>query len=154
MGGSGKRRGQKRRGVVYSSIQGKEEFQKGSWAMWNNTQKCLINTVGAKPAFPQLFPVYAARIPTARTWISLILDFLWFPEPALSIDMEGWKCQGIKAYHFPSNSRQLVVGGSWYTTTSATLPLEQCNSEIQILHCFPGFTGTGLSSGCASQWLV
>ena len=153
MGGSGKRRGQKRRRVVYSSIQGKEEFQKGSWSMWNNTEKCLINAVGAKPAFPQLFPVYAARFPTARTCISLILDFLWFLEPALSIDMEGWKCQGIKAYHFPSNSCHLMVGRSW-CTISATLPFEQCNSDIQILHHFPEFPGTGLSSGCTPQWLV
>jgi len=92
--------------------------------------------------------VYTARFPTARTCISLILDFLWFPEPDPSIDMEGWKYQGIKAYHFPSNSHQLMVAGSWCTTISATLPLEQCNSEIQILHHFPEFPGTGFSSGC------
>ena len=85
--------------------------------------------------------MYAARFPTARTSISLILVFLWFLEPALSIDLEGWKCQGIKAYHFPSNSHQLMVAGSWCTTISATLPLEQCNSEIQILHYFPEFPG-------------
>ena len=76
--------------------------------MWNNKQKCLINAVGAKPAFPQLLPVYAARFPTARTSISLILVFLWFLETALSIDMEGWKCQGIKTYHFP----QIAI--SWW----------------------------------------
>ena len=145
---------QKRSGVVYSSIQVKEEFQEGSWAMWNNTQKCLTNAVGAKPAFPHHLSVYAAKFPTARTCIALILDFLWFPEPALSIDMEGWKCQGIKACHFPSNSHQLMVAESWCTTISPTLPLEQCNPEIQILHHFPAFPETGLSSGCRAQWLV
>ena len=111
----------------------------------------LINAVGAKPAFPHHLSVYAAKFPTARTYIALILDFLWFPEPALSIDMEGWKCQGIKACHFPSKSHQLMVAESWCTTISPTLPLEQCNSEIQILHHFPAFPETGLSSGCRAQ---
>lgn len=106
------------------------------------------NGVGAKPVFPQLLPVYAARFPTSKTCISLILDFLWFPEPALSMDMGGWKCQGIKAYHSPSNSLQLMIDRSWCTTTPAPLPLEWCNSEMRVLRYFPEFPGTGLRSVC------
>lgn len=61
-------------------------------------------TVQGSIIFPQPLPVYVARLSTARTCISLILDFLWFPEPALPMDKAGQKCQGIKAHHSPSSS--------------------------------------------------
>lgn len=58
--------------------------------IYRNSNKA--NAVGTKPIFPQpLPPVCAARLTTARTGISSILDFLWFPEPALPMDMAGWK---------------------------------------------------------------
>ena len=85
MGRSGKRNGQKTSGVVCSSIQGKKEFQRVTSNVRQHTEMSNIaNAVGVLPIFPQtLLPT---ALPTARPCISLILDFLCFPEPALPTD--------------------------------------------------------------------
>lgn len=97
----------------------KKDFQEESWAVYK-TQKCLIEQM----LVPQFLSVYVARLPTARTCISLILDFLWLPEPALSWDLGGWKCQGIKAPHSPSSNPQPMIERRWCVSTPAPLPLE------------------------------
>lgn len=87
MGRSGKRNGQETSGVVCSSIQGKKEFQRVTSNVRQHTEMSKIaNAVGVPPIFPQTLLVHAAALPTARPCISLILDFLCFPEPALPTD--------------------------------------------------------------------
>lgn len=132
MEGSGKRRGQKTSGVVCSSIQGKEEFQEASWAMWNNTQKCLIKQMVLVPS-PCFLSSYQCMQP----------DFQ-LPKPA---SLWFWTFSGFQNLLCPwiwgaGNARELrhttplQTAFSWWLT-EAGVPLLQlpCPLSDVTLRC-------------------
>ena len=88
------------------------------------------NAVGAKPVFPQLLPVYAARFPTAKTCISLILDFLWFPEPALSMEWGAGNARELR------HTTPLQTAFSWWLTEAGVQLLQlPCPLSDVTLRC-------------------
>ena len=122
---------------------GRKNFKK-SHEQCATTLKCLLKQLLLVPSSysltPHPFSVYVARLQTARTCISLILDFLWLPESAPTLNMADWKCQGIKAPHSPSSSPQPVIERCWCITTPAPLPSEWHNSEVHVVQHFPEFS--------------
>lgn len=151
VGRSGKRRGQKTSGVGCSSIHRKEASQEESSMMWNHTQKCLVKQILPVPHPHSLGP-YQCLLPDFQLLEAASLQLSFFGFQSLLCPW-AWQAENARECPLPPSSPQPMLERSWCITTPAPLPLGWHNSEMCVLHHFPGFPA-GLSLACPSWNLL